>query len=187
MDLYMNGGLSGQKSKNAFFPGYTFEKGKSVYRGEEVGEGGYVYAEPGIYTNKEMKCACDSFERSVMEDKIDYTKYFKSLENYSYKRPTVAAEYVWNTNTGAFTFRPTTVTPKITIAAKKVIFNPPATVIIWEDGDKTVVKCSKNESFDPEKGIAMCMLKKLLTQDGYNKMRKEASNWIKERQVVDES
>jgi hypothetical protein len=31
------------------FPGYKFEAGKSYYRGEETGEGGYVYAEPGIY------------------------------------------------------------------------------------------------------------------------------------------
>ncbi len=31
------------------FPGYKFESGKSFYRGEEVGEGGYVYAEPGFY------------------------------------------------------------------------------------------------------------------------------------------
>lgn len=34
-----------------YFPGYTFEGGKSIYRGEEVGEGGYVYAEPGIHYN----------------------------------------------------------------------------------------------------------------------------------------
>ena len=33
------------------FPGYTFDKGKSSYRGEDPGEGGYVYAEPGYYTN----------------------------------------------------------------------------------------------------------------------------------------
>lgn len=33
------------------FPGYTFESGKSFYRGEEVGEGGYVYAELGFYKN----------------------------------------------------------------------------------------------------------------------------------------
>jgi len=36
---------------STIFPGYTFEKGKSLYLGEEVGEGGYVYAEPGMYTN----------------------------------------------------------------------------------------------------------------------------------------
>ena len=32
-----------------YFPGYSFENGKSVYKGVEVGEGGYVYAEPGMY------------------------------------------------------------------------------------------------------------------------------------------
>lgn len=33
------------------FPGYVYDKGKSTYRGELVGEGGYVYAEPGMYEN----------------------------------------------------------------------------------------------------------------------------------------
>jgi energy-coupling factor transporter ATP-binding protein EcfA2 len=31
------------------FPGYVFDRGVSTYRGETVGEGGYVYAEPGAY------------------------------------------------------------------------------------------------------------------------------------------
>lgn len=34
-----------------YFPGYKYENGVSTYRGEEVGEGGYVYAEPGMYGN----------------------------------------------------------------------------------------------------------------------------------------
>lgn len=33
------------------FPGYKFENGKSFYKGIEVGEGGYVHGEPGIYIN----------------------------------------------------------------------------------------------------------------------------------------
>jgi len=33
------------------FNGYRFDAGKSWYRGEDPGEGGYVYAEPGIYSN----------------------------------------------------------------------------------------------------------------------------------------
>lgn len=37
------------KSKLPYFPGYKYEFGKSTYRGEEVGEGGCVRAEPGIY------------------------------------------------------------------------------------------------------------------------------------------
>jgi len=33
------------------FPGYKFDGRESTYRGEVTGEGGYVYAEPGIYEN----------------------------------------------------------------------------------------------------------------------------------------
>lgn len=33
------------------FPGYEYNRGSSTYRGEVVGEGGYVYAEPGMYEN----------------------------------------------------------------------------------------------------------------------------------------
>ena len=33
------------------FPGYKYDRGKSTYRGEETGEGGYVYSEPGMYEN----------------------------------------------------------------------------------------------------------------------------------------
>ena len=34
-----------------YFPGYTFDHGVSTYRDEVVGEGGYVYSEPGMYSN----------------------------------------------------------------------------------------------------------------------------------------
>lgn len=42
-----------------------------------------------------------------------------------------------------------------------VIFNDPATIIIWADGTKTVVKC-KGEDYDQEKGFAMAIAKKAL-------------------------
>lgn len=51
--------------------------------------------------------------------------------------------------------------PKI----EKVIFNDPATIIIWRDGTKTVVKAD-NESFDTEKGLAMAISKKALGNQG---------------------
>lgn len=44
---------------------------------------------------------------------------------------------------------------------EKVIFNDPATIIYWNDGTKTVVKC-EGEEFDPEKGMAMAIAKKFL-------------------------
>lgn len=40
----------------------------------------------------------------------------------------------------------------------RVIFNDPATIIYWKDGEKTVVK-AHNEPFDPEKGLAMAVVK----------------------------
>lgn len=42
---------------------------------------------------------------------------------------------------------------------RQVIFNPPATIVIWRDGSKTVVKCGENDIFDPEKGLAMAISK----------------------------
>lgn len=50
---------------------------------------------------------------------------------------------------------------------EKVIFNKPATIVLWRDGSKTVVKC-EGEKFDPEKGLAMAITKKLLgNNQGY--------------------
>lgn len=49
---------------------------------------------------------------------------------------------------------------------KKVIFNPPATIVFWEDGTKTVVKTGPNDIFDPEKGLAMAISKRALGNKG---------------------
>ena len=48
---------------------------------------------------------------------------------------------------------------------KKVKFNPPATIVFWTDNTKTVVKCS-GEDYDPEKGLAMCICKKMFGNKG---------------------
>ena len=48
----------------------------------------------------------------------------------------------------------------------KVIFNPPATIVLWNDGTKTVVKTQNGEVFDPEKGLAMAISKKALGNKG---------------------
>lgn len=44
---------------------------------------------------------------------------------------------------------------------KKVIFNKPATIILWEDGTKTVVKCQPGDKYDKEKGFAFALMKKI--------------------------
>ena len=43
----------------------------------------------------------------------------------------------------------------------KVIFNPPATIVFWLDGTKTVVKCKEGEEFSDWAGIALNLAKKL--------------------------
>lgn len=60
---------------------------------------------------------------------------------------------------------------------KKVIFNNPATVILWKDGTKTVVKCQEGDTFDKEKGFALAYLKKLLGND--NTFNKVIKKWVK--------
>ena len=64
-----------------------------------------------------------------------------------------------------------------TAAIKDVIFAPPATIVYWSDGSKTVVKCSEKDVFDPEKGLAMAIAKRC----GGNKgsYYKEIQNWVK--------
>lgn len=42
---------------------------------------------------------------------------------------------------------------------EKVIFNPPATIIYFGDGTKTVVKCGQHDEFNPDAGLALCLLK----------------------------
>lgn len=46
-------------------------------------------------------------------------------------------------------------------AIDKVLFNPPATIVFWLDGTKTVVKCKEGEEFSEWAGIALCLAKKL--------------------------
>lgn len=57
------------------------------------------------------------------------------------------------------------------LSPKKIIFNGPATIVIWSDGAKTVVKQSKLDNYDYEKGFAMCVVKKVFG-DQYNAIRK---------------
>lgn len=60
---------------------------------------------------------------------------------------------------------------------KKVIFNNPATIVFWTDNTKTIVRCGENDIYDPEKGVAMCCMKKLL---GTNKTGSNYLDKVKE-------
>lgn len=68
--------------------------------------------------------------------------------------------------------------PKSSPHITKVIFNNPVTIVMWSDGSKTVVKAGKDDIFDPEKGLAMAIVKKTLGNTGkyYNEIKKWLPN-----------
>lgn len=67
---------------STIFPGYKFQNGISIYRGEEVGEGGYVYAEPGIYVNVPVLDVESMHPTSIEQLNLfgPYTKRFSQLK-----------------------------------------------------------------------------------------------------------
>lgn len=72
------------KKKRPIFPGYKFENGKSTYRGEEVGEGGYVYAEPGMYGNIALLDIASMHPSSIIAEELfgpEYTKRFQEIKD----------------------------------------------------------------------------------------------------------
>lgn len=65
-----------------YFPGYSFENGKSIYKGVEVGEGGYVYAEPGMYGDIGLLDVASMHPHSALAECIfgpRFTKRFLEL------------------------------------------------------------------------------------------------------------
>lgn len=73
--------------------------------------------------------------------------------------------------------------PRLDLDIKNVIFNYPATIVLWNDGTKTVVKVQDGDTFDPEKGLVMAIIKKLLGNQGnyYNELKK----WLPKEEKVE--
>lgn len=67
---------------------------------------------------------------------------------------------------------------------KNVVFNEPATIILWADGTKTVVKCQEGEGYDPEKGMAMAISKKALGNK--SKYYEVFKKWLPEEEEVND-
>lgn len=73
--------------------------------------------------------------------------------------------------------------PRLDLGIKDVIFHDPATIVLWNDGTKTVVKVQDGDRFDPEKGLTMAIVKKLLGNQGnyYNELKK----WLPKEEKVE--
>lgn len=63
---------------------------------------------------------------------------------------------------------------------KRVIFNNPATIVMWEDGTKTVVKLHnpKENKYDPAAGLAMCFTKRILGDKFHSTLNKYCKQFI---------
>lgn len=80
---------TGQASDPAFqrtdiitaFPGYEFVDGKNMFRGDDVGKGGYVYSEPGMYGNVALLDVASMHPHSIIAMNVfgEYTKNFKDI------------------------------------------------------------------------------------------------------------
>ena len=58
---------------------------------------------------------------------------------------------------------------------KEVIYNDPAVIVMWSDGTKTTSVCDVEDTFIPETGLILCVLKKLIS----NKMvARLVGNWV---------
>lgn len=67
---------------------------------------------------------------------------------------------------------------------EKVIFNPPATIVFWKSGGKTVVKCNEPDEYDKAKGVALCYMKKALMNSSgeFNKQLRKAGVYYTEEE-----
>ena len=73
----------------------------------------------------------------------------------------------------------------LSLTIKDVIFNPPATIVLWMDGTKTVVKDQGEVFYDPEKGMAMAVAKKAFGNQGnyYNQFSKYLDIYEKKQEA----
>lgn len=72
------------KKGRPVFPGYSYEFGKSTYRGEVVGEGGYVYAEPGMYTDVALLDIASMHPSTIIAEQLFgpvYTPRFQEIRD----------------------------------------------------------------------------------------------------------
>ena len=71
-----------EKSLLPYFPGYKFEAGVSIYKGETVGEGGYVYAEPGMHYNVALLDIASMHPHSLIAECLfgpEFTRRFREI------------------------------------------------------------------------------------------------------------
>lgn len=96
--------------------------------------------------------------------------YDRNQNRRSMKKDPFSKKYGIYQDTDSILFVPKI--PFLRVDIEKVIFNGPATIVFWSDGIKTIVKCTEDDIYDQEKGLAMAICKRVLG-DNFKKTFKE--------------
>lgn len=75
-----------EKSLLPYFPGYKYEYGKSIYKGIEVGEGGRVFANPGIWWNVALLDVASMHPHSAIMEVLFGVKFTRRFREIVYGR-----------------------------------------------------------------------------------------------------
>lgn len=138
-----------------------------------------IYSDPGLMDFMESLIRIDVKKKRKENNMIMKSRFDNEYDRLKTKNE---AESIYKALTASYTIPPITIGPikKLPLLPeiKKVIFNKPATIVLWADGTKTVVKVQGKEKFNKEKGLAMAIAKKALGNQGnyYN----EFDKWLKE-------
>lgn len=112
------------------------------------------------------------FETDIQPEEVNTNRYFRSCETTMSFSPVKVPDIEdWNAewNERLFGAR-----KWINVTIKKIIFSGPCTIVLWDDGTKTIARVSEGDEFDSEKGVAICFMKKILGHTETNKLLRKA-------------
>ena len=64
---------------------------------------------------------------------------------------------------------------------EKVIYNKPVVVVFWSDGVKTRSTCDKDDIWNPEFGLNLCIMKRFMSTEQLNSLHKD---WFVEDALI---
>ena len=101
--------------------------------------------------------------------------YYKTNDSYQYPSSIVSNIYEITIEPAKEQKKEKRYLPEI----KDVIYNNPATIVIWKDNTKTIVKCMEGTEYDKWMGLAMCIAKKALGDNYHHTFKK----WTKKDEI----
>lgn len=104
----------------------------------------------------------------------DYMKGVFSATTQCINTPVVEGSILPNTTGVGITWPGHTMSA---LSVKRVIHNPPATIVIWEDNTKTVAMCGDNDKYDEYFGFCVALAKRVYGT--FRRAKKESQKWTK--------